>query len=96
MLAGLCREEMAANIVEHGFKKGRKKDHSINIFACVENDEVLLRLRDNCEKFDPNTKLKMYTDDDPTKNVGIKMVSKIAKEMNYQTTFGMNVLTIKL
>lgn len=96
MLAGLCMEEMAANIVEHGFKKDKKKNHSINIFACVENDEVLLRLRDNCVKFDPHSKLKMYTDDDPTKNVGIKMVSKIAKEMNYQTTFGMNVLTIKL
>ena len=62
----------------------------------MENDEVLLRLRDNCVKFDPHTKLEMYTNDDPTKNVGIKMVSKIAKEMNYQTTFGMNVLTIKL
>ena len=96
MLAGLCMEEMAANIVEHGFKKDKRKDHSINIFACVENDEVLLRLRDNCVKFDPRSKLQMYENDDPTKNVGIKMVSKIAKEMNYQTTFGMNVLTIKL
>lgn len=96
MLSGLCMEEMAANVVEHGFKKDKKKDHSINIFACVENDEVLLRLRDNCVKFDPRSKLEMYTQDDPTKNVGIKMVSKIAKEMNYQTTFGMNVLTIKL
>ena len=96
MMAGLCMEEMAANIVEHGFKKDKRKDHSINIFACVENDEVLLRLRDNCVKFDPHSKLEMYTNDDPTKNVGIKMVSKIAKEMNYQTTFGMNVLTIKL
>ena len=96
MLAGLCMEEMAANVVEHGFKKDKRKDHSINIFACVENDEVLLRLRDNCVKFDPRSKLEMYSNDDPTKNVGIKMVSKIAKEMNYQTTFGMNVLTIKL
>ena len=95
MLAGLCMEEMAANVVEHGFKMD-KKNHSINIFACVENDEILLRLRDNCVKFDPNDKLKMYSDDDPTKNVGIKMVSKIAKEMNYQTTFGMNVLNIRL
>ncbi|MBR5340431.1 MAG: ATP-binding protein [Erysipelotrichaceae bacterium] len=96
MLAGLCMEEMASNVVEHGFKKDKKKDHSIDIFACVENDEVLLRLRDNCVKFDPHTKLEMYSNDDPTKNVGIKMVSKIAKEMNYQTTFGMNVLNIKL
>lgn len=95
MLSGLCMEEMAGNIVEHGFKKNNKK-HTIDVFASVENNEVLLRLRDNCVPFDPHTKLQMYTGDDPLKNIGIKMVSKIAKEMNYQTTFGMNVLMIRL
>ena len=95
MLSGLCAEEMAGNIVEHGFKKDKKKNNMIDVLACIENDEVYLRLRDNCVPFDPHTKLKMYTDD-PLKNVGIKMVSKIAKQMNYQTTFGMNVLTIRL
>ena len=94
MLSGLCMEEMAANVVEHGFHKDNKK-HSLDVFACVENDEVTLRLRDNCVPFDPQTKLSQYTDD-PIKNIGIKMVSKLAKEMNYQTNFGMNVLTIKV
>ena len=96
MLSGVCMEEMAANVVKHGFNKDKKKDHSIDVFACVENDEVLLRMRDDCQPFDPKSKLEMYDDEDPMKNFGIKMVSKIAKEMNYQTTFGMNVLTIKL
>ncbi|MBQ6335009.1 MAG: ATP-binding protein [Erysipelotrichaceae bacterium] len=95
MLAGLCMEEMAGNIVEHGFKKD-SKSHSIDVFACVEDNEVQLRLRDNCVPFDPHSKLQMYENDDPVKNVGIKLVSRIAKEMNYQTTFGMNVLNIKL
>lgn len=94
MLSGLCMEEMAGNVVEHGFHKDNKQ-HTLDIFACVENDEVTLRLRDNCVPFDPKTKLAQYTDD-PIKNIGIKMVSKLAKEMNYQTTFGMNVLTIKV
>jgi anti-sigma regulatory factor (Ser/Thr protein kinase) len=95
MLSGLCMEEMAGNIVDHGFKKDNK-ENTIDVFACVENDEVFLRLRDNCVPFDPHTKLQMYTGNDPLKNIGIKMVSKIAKEMNYQTTFGMNVLMIRL
>ena len=94
MLSGLCMEEMAGNVVEHGFHKDNKQ-HTLDVFACVENDEVTLRLRDNCIPFDPKTKLAQYTDD-PIKNIGIKMVSKLAKEMNYQTTFGMNVLTIKV
>ncbi|MBR3266010.1 MAG: ATP-binding protein [Erysipelotrichaceae bacterium] len=95
MLSGLCMEEMAANIVEHGFNMD-KKEHTIDVFACVENDEVFLRLRDNCVPFDPHSQLQIYSEDDPAKNIGIKMVSKIAKEMNYQTTFGMNVLMIRL
>ena len=33
--------------------------------------------------------------DDPAKNIGgIRMVSKIARKMKYQTTLEMNVLTI--
>ena len=95
MLAGLCMEEMAGNIVEHGFEKD-KKENTIDIFACVENDEISLRLRDNCIPFDPNSRTKMFNPADPCKNIGIRMVSKIAKEMNYHVNFGMNILTVKL
>ncbi len=95
MLSGLCMEEMAGNIVEHGFTKDNK-NHLIDVFACVENNEVLLRLRDNCIPFDPHSRLEMYDKKDPAKNIGIRMVSRIAREMNYQTTFGMNVLSIRL
>ena len=95
MLAGLCMEEMAGNVVEHGFEKDRK-ENTIDIFACIENDEVSLRLRDNCVPFDPNSRVEMFNPEDPCKNIGIRMVSKIAKEMNYHVNFGMNILTIKL
>lgn len=94
-LAGLCLEEMAGNVAEHGFKKDKKK-HSIDIFARVDNDNISLRIKDDCVGFDPNTRADIYNPDDPSKNVGIRLVSKLAKEMNYQTTFGMNVLTINL
>ncbi|MBQ5805042.1 MAG: ATP-binding protein, partial [Erysipelotrichaceae bacterium] len=95
MLAGLCMEEMAGNVVEHGFEKDRK-ENTIDIFTCIENNEVSLRLRDNCVPFDPNSRVEMFNPEDPCKNIGIRMVSKIAKEMNYHVNFGMNILTIKL
>lgn len=95
MLAGLCMEEMAGNVVEHGFEKDRK-ENTIDIFACVENDEVSLRLRDNCVPFDPNSRVEMFNPEDPCKNIGIRMVSRIAKEINYHVNFGMNILTVKL
>lgn len=95
MLAGLCMEEMVGNVVEHGFIKDNK-ENVVDVFAIVENDEVTMRLRDNCVPFDPNTRANMVNDNDPCKNIGIRMVSKIAAKMNYQSTFGMNVLSIKI
>lgn len=98
MFSGLCLEEIASNIVEHGFPKAKegKKHLTVDIFATVVNDEVTLRIRDNAPEFDPHEKLAVSDSDDPTANVGIHMVSKIAKEMNYQTTLGLNTLTVKL
>jgi len=93
-LVGLCVEEMTANIIENEFDKD-KKENTVDIFASIVNDEVSIRLRDNCVPFDPHSKLGMEGKD-PTEDIGIKMVAKIAKEMNYQITFGMNILTIKL
>ena len=93
MLAGLCLEEMSANIVEHGFTKSKKKNKTIDIFVSVDNDEVNIRIKDNAVPFDPHIKLN---NDDITKNIGIRMVAKIAKDMNYQNTFGLNVLSITL
>ena len=98
LMSGLCMEEMAANIVEHGFTKTEKKNRTIDIYAAVDGNDVIMRLRDNAPEFDPFKRLAMHSVDenDPAKNVGIRMVSKIAKEMDYKCTFGRNVLLIKL
>lgn len=95
MLAGLCMEELAVDIIEHAFDEDRK-ENTIDVFTCVENDEVLLRLRDNCVPFDMKGRAKIFNPDDPCENVGIRMVAKVAKEMNYTINFGMNVNTIRL
>lgn len=91
-IAGLCLEEIAANIVEHGFPKS-KRNNMIDIFVDVNRGNVNMRIKDNAVSFDPHIKIN---DEDPTKNIGIKMVSKLAKDMNYQNDFGLNVLSITL
>lgn len=93
-IAGLCSEEIAVNIIEHGFTKSKKKHKEIDIYVCAENESVNIRIKDNSVAFDPHTKI--VNSDDPTINIGIRMVSKLAKEMNYQNTFGLNVLSITL
>ena len=56
--------------------------------------ETVIRLRDDCKPFDPMRQLEEQSSDDPSKNVGIKLISKLSKNMTYQKIFGMNVTTI--
>ncbi len=94
-IASLCMEEMAGNIVEHGFTKDRKK-HSADIRVVHKNGTVILRIRDNCVAFDPAKRLRMMEKSENGKNVGIKLVYGIASEVNYQNLLGLNVLTMRI
>ena len=92
--AGLCIEEMATNVILHGFSKDRKKHHTIDIFVKVENNEVNIRLRDDCLPFDPLKRLSASENNES--NLGLKLVRGIASDMQYQTTFGLNILNITI
>ncbi|WP_026651612.1 MATE family efflux transporter [Butyrivibrio proteoclasticus] len=94
-LAGLSMEEMAGNIVEHGFTKD-KKTHSVDIRVVHKDDDVILRLKDDCVPFDPRERQKITENDDPTKNMGIRMIFKVASDVQYQNILGLNFLTIKV
>ncbi|MCR5775323.1 MAG: hypothetical protein K6G42_09595 [Lachnospiraceae bacterium] len=61
----------------------------------VEKDSVRLRLRDNCKPFNPKEYAEMLTDDTEN-NIGIRIVSKLAKEINYSGLFNMNQLMIDI
>ena len=92
--AGLCMEEMAGNVVHHGFSDG--KNHSIDIRVVHNEEDVILRIRDNCREFNPTERSKVNETGTEGKNIGIRMVYKIAKEVNYQKLLGLNVLTMRI
>ena len=94
-LAGLSMEEMAGNIVEHGFNKDRKS-HSVDVRVVHKDDDVILRIKDDCVPFDPGERQKMTAGQDISKNIGIRMVFKIARDVQYQSILGLNVLTIRV
>ena len=96
MKAALAVEEMAGNIVQHGFRDG--KPHMINIRMLAKNDELILRIRDDCRRFDPTDKYKteLQFDENPENGVAIKMMIKLAKEMKYTGLFGVNNLIIRV
>ncbi|MBR4461901.1 MAG: ATP-binding protein [Erysipelotrichaceae bacterium] len=93
-LAALATEEMAGNIIEHGFTKDEKK-HTIDIRVVYKNDKILLRLKDDCVAFDPE-KRYLLSQDDVTRNIGIRMIYKIMDDIRYQNILGMNVMTIRI
>ena len=95
MLIGLCIEEMANNIVDHGFTS--PGEHSIEVKVMKKTDSTVLRIRDNCADFDPVHYLELHeNDDDPAAHIGIRMVMKLVKQANYVYSLGFNNLTLTL
>ena len=93
--SALALEEMAGNIVEHGFTKDDRK-HSINVRVVHKDDSIILRIKDDCIPFNPEERRMITENDDITKNMGIRMVYSIFKDINYNYLFGINCLTIRI
>ena len=94
-LIALTTEELAYNIVRHGFSKD-SYSHMIEIRIIVQDQKPTLRIRDNCIDFDPMKYLKLHKDDDPTAHIGLRMIMKMVKDANYVNLMGMNCLTLTL
>ena len=93
--AALAMEEMAVNIVEHGFTKDDKA-HTIDVRVTHKDGKVILRIKDDCIPFDPKERSSVFNPDDPSKNMGIRMIYRIMEEIEYRNMFGLNVLTVKI
>lgn len=98
--ASLCTEELAGNIVQHGFKDKRK--HSIDIRVSYVNEDIIICFKDDGIPFNPEEASRLFGKEDSTKgadeeaahNIGLQLVSRISESMTYQNTFGLNILTI--
>lgn len=94
----LCIEEIAVNIIKHGFTDG--KEHYIDIKIVISGADVMLNIRDDAIGFDPTQK----TDADITSSaeereiggLGIFLVKKCSKEFSYKRVIGFNNLHIVL
>ena len=93
--ASLMVEEMAGNIVSHGFRKDQKS-HSVDLRIAYKNQDLILRIKDDCIPFDPSERAKILDPEDITRNIGIRMVFSLARDVQYQNILGMNALTILL
>ena len=86
---------MAGNIVTHGFIRDNKK-HSVDIRVICRNQDIILRMRDDCRAFNPSERLKVHKADEDFRNIGIRIAYSLAKEVNDQNLLDQNVLTLRL
>ena len=93
----LAIEELGNNIITYGFKDIKNnKDTNIAVRILISKDETLLRIRDNCDSFDPIKYIELHQTDDPSSHIGIRLVKNLVKEITYENSFGLNNLLIKM
>ena len=86
----LCVEEIARNVVQHGFQDG--KYHSLSIRLQHKDGRWILRFRDNGTSFDPVSYVP--ASDDPASGMGIRLVMRMADEVRYTYSMSLNNLTV--
>lgn len=95
-LTSLAVEEMAKNVIDHGFTKD-KKDHMLSARIVHKEDELIIRMRDNCVSFDPRKKYEqIYANGNNSSNMGIRMIMAEASEVTYTSMFNLNNLLIRI
>ena len=93
--SALCLEEIAANIVKHGFHADNKS-HAVDVRVVHKGEDVILRVKDDCAPFNPQERAELLDTQDMTRNIGLRMVMRIAKSVDYQNLLGLNVLTMRV
>ena len=94
MKSGLCVEELAVNIVEHGFSA--RSNSVVDISVTWTGEDLIIKFKDNCRSFNPEECDIMFNPEDPAHNIGIRIVKKLCKEMEYHSLLGLNVFSIKI
>ena len=95
--AALSFEELASNIVEHGFPNNSSSSPMIDLRAVAAENTFVIRLRDNCPQYDVTKNIAAVNENvsDTAHNIGIRIVSKTASDITYLHTFDTNSLIIR-
>ena len=87
-------EEVVMLIIDHGFNN--KKEYNINIRIYNDNEEIILRTKDNCRAFSAKEQDEMFAKIDRNEYLGISMVTKMAKKVDYINIMNINNFIISI
>ncbi|WP_186843710.1 MATE family efflux transporter [Acetobacterium tundrae] len=88
---GVIVEELSVNIITHGFKKNG--ENFIDIRLSIVDTDLVLRLRDDGEPFNPIAYLSEFGTE---KSLGLKLVNEMATDFNYSYILNFNNILISM
>lgn len=91
MYAALALEEMCKNIFQYNESQ---KSLGISVRLAENEGGLILRIRDNGRAFDPAKWLEIHKPKESVLNIGLRLVSGLAKSFRYINILGMNNLII--
>ena len=68
--------------------------YHIDMSVTYVNDDIVINIKDDCRAFNPKEYAELFDPEDRAHNIGLRLISGIARDMIYQNTYGLNVLTI--
>ena len=90
----LAVEELATNTVMTGFRPGRH--NTIDMRILKKGDDYILRVRDDCEIFDPVKQLQLYDSNVPLHHMGLRLAISQALDVQYTTMLKLNNLVLRV
>ena len=90
----LCIEEIAENVVMWGSRSDQKPE--IDVRVVISKSGVTVRIRDNGRLFNAERYAAQFASEpgDPSRNIGIRIVSRTAASMRYISLVDFNVLLL--
>ena len=90
----LCIEEIAENVVMWGSKAAQKTEMDVRVV--ISENGVTVRIRDNGKLFNAERYANQFVSEpeDPSRNIGIRIVSRTAASMKYISLVDFNVLLL--
>ena len=95
--SALAVEELANNIVEYGFPQCKSSQPLIDLRVVISEGALVIRMRDNCPRFDVTEQFVQANaeDADRTSNIGVRIVSKVAEDIQYLHVFDTNSIIMR-
>lgn len=83
----------------HFFKRGYRiptKRHKCEMRVLYKNNNLILRVRDDCDEFNIKEKAEKLNQEDPTRNMAIRLVMGLAKKVDYANILKTNNLIVTI